>query len=62
MNARAYQKYVHVNEKRMMDNLKEQFIEEWSIVCALEEKDARKELNDALEMSCADLQPKKPIF
>ncbi len=62
MHARGYQKYVHVNEKRILDNLKEQFLEEWVVVSEIDANNAVKKMRAALERSCSDLKPKKPVF
>jgi len=62
LNARAYQKYIHINERRILDNLKEQFTAEWAAACGIEEPAARKRMRSALEKSCNGLKPKKPLL
>jgi RNA polymerase-interacting CarD/CdnL/TRCF family regulator len=62
MHARDVQKDMHVNEKKILDNLQRQFLTEWVQSCHIPLEEARAQLREALNKSSASLTPKKPAF
>lgn len=58
MHARDAQKDVHINEKKILDNMKQQFINEWTAACEISMEDARSQLRQALKKSCEKLNSK----
>ena len=59
MHARDVQKDVHINEKKILDTMKQQFINEWNAACDISVEEAREHLREALKKSCANLKTKK---
>ena len=59
MYARNVQKDVHINEKKILDTMQQQFINEWTAACEISEDDARKNLRKALKDSVAQIKSKK---
>ena len=45
--ARNMEKGLHINESRIFDKLKQQFIEEWSISAGMEKEEAEEKLNES---------------
>jgi len=62
IHARDVQKDIHINEKKILENLISQFLEEWIESTGLDAKSARQQLNEALQKSCANLKPRKSSF
>ncbi len=62
IHARDLQKDIHINEKKILENLISQFLEEWQESTGIDTKAARQQLNDALKKSCVNLKPKKTGF
>jgi RNA polymerase-interacting CarD/CdnL/TRCF family regulator len=60
--ARDVQKDMHVNEKKILENLERQFVNEWVQSCHITPEDARAQLSGALGRSSANLVHKKPAF
>jgi len=48
---RNIEKSLHINESRIFDKLKNQFITEWSLSAGIKEEKAERKLNDALAES-----------
>ncbi len=62
LHARDVQKDMHVNEKKILENLEHQFVNEWVQSCRITPEEARSQMNDALSRSSANLVHKKPAF
>lgn len=62
IHARNFRKDIHANERGMLEELKDQFVEEFMVSCQISEETARAQIKDALEKSCANIKPKKPAF
>ena len=62
IHARNFKKDIHANERGMLEDIKDQFVEEFMVSCQISEKTARAQIKDALEKSCANIKPKKPAF
>lgn len=62
LHARDIQKDMHVNEKKILENLERQFCNEWVQSCDISLEEARENLQRALEKSSANLTPKKSTF
>lgn len=62
LNARNVQKDIHVNERKILDTLQQQFINEWVLACHIKPDYAANEMRKALKKSSANIKPKKPIF
>jgi CarD family transcriptional regulator len=62
MYARNVQKDIHVNEKKILDTLSQQFINEWVAACDISYDEAQAELRKALKKSSVNLKPKKSPF
>lgn len=60
--ARNVQKNIHINEKKILDTLHQQFINEWVAACDISYDKAQVELRKALKKSSINLKHKKPIF
>jgi CarD family transcriptional regulator len=58
MHARDLQKDVHINEKKILDTLKRQFVNEWVAACQIAREEAQKKLNLALQASAAQIKIK----
>lgn len=56
LHARNMEKSLHINEGRIFDKLKTQFINEWSISAGIEKEEAEEKLNDALSQSCLKIR------
>lgn len=59
MHARSVQKDVHINERKILDTMEQQFINEWTSACDINPEDAHAELRVALKKSCEKVKPKK---
>ena len=59
MYARDIQKDVHINEKKILDTIMQQFINEWNAACGINAEEARTLLRKALEKSCTNLKARK---
>ncbi len=55
MYARDIQKDVHINERKILDNLQKQFINEWAAACGINESEAQSQLRKALKESSTHL-------
>ena len=55
MHARNAEKNLHVNEHRTLDNLKDQFVREWSVASGMEKQEASMKLEKALSISISKL-------
>jgi CarD family transcriptional regulator len=62
LHARDVQKDMHVNEKKILENLQRQFQNEWVQSCQITSEEARTRVHDALDHSSANLVHKKPAF
>lgn len=62
ITARDLQKDLHINEKKILENLQRQFMNELKEAEGIDEREAQKRIKEALKESCANLKPKKPIF
>ena len=62
IHARDLQKDIHINEKKILENLISQFLREWVEATGIEAKSARQQMHEALSKSCANLKPKKSVF
>ena len=62
IHARDLQKDIHINEKKILENLISQFLREWVEATGIEIKSARLQLHEALVKSSAHLKPKKSVF
>jgi RNA polymerase-interacting CarD/CdnL/TRCF family regulator len=51
LHGRNMEKSLHINESRIFDKLKAQFIKEWSISAGIKVENAEQKLNDALAES-----------
>jgi len=51
LHGRNMEKSLHINESRIFEKLKKQFITEWSISAGIEEEEAYQKLEDALSES-----------
>ena len=51
LHARNMEKSLHINESRILDKLKTQFIKEWSVSAGIDTAEAHKRLEDALSTS-----------
>jgi len=51
LHGRNMEKSLHINESRIFDKLKKQFIIEWSISADIDQDEAEQRLNDALSES-----------
>ena len=60
--ARNVQKDIHINEKKILENLQQQFVNELMESEGINENEAKKRLQEALKLSCVNLKPKKPVF
>lgn len=58
MYARNARKDIHINEKKIMDTLQQQFINEWVSACDIEMEKAKDELRKALKLSSKLLKTK----
>ena len=58
MYARDVQKDVHINEKKILDTLKRQFINEWMAACEISAEEAESLLDQALQKSISKLKIK----
>ncbi|MDK2981775.1 MAG: CarD family transcriptional regulator [Chloroflexota bacterium] len=58
MHARDVQKDVHINERKILDTLKRQFVNEWMAACKLSREEAETELDQALEKSVSKIKEK----
>jgi len=58
MYARDVQKDVHINEKKILDTLKRQFINEWTAACEISSDEAEILLDQALQKSISKLKTK----
>lgn len=59
MNARNVMKDIHINEKKILETLQQQFINEWVAACNIDGEEARAEMRQALKKSTASLKTKK---
>ncbi len=59
MYARDVQKDVHINEKKILDTLQKQFINEWIAACEIDQDEAEAVLRKSLKKSIAQLDQKK---
>lgn len=62
MYARDVEKDVHVNERKILDTLQDQFINEWVAACGIDPETAMDQLRKALNLSSANLKRKKSHF
>ncbi len=62
MHARDVEKDVHVNERKILDTLEDQFINEWVAACGIDPEEAQGELRNALKQSSVHLKIKKNRF
>lgn len=62
MYARDYQKDVHINEKKILDTLQQQFINEWVATGGIQYEEAQDALRKALKKSVANLKEKRRLF
>jgi RNA polymerase-interacting CarD/CdnL/TRCF family regulator len=62
IHARNFRKDIHANERGMLEELKDQFVDEFMVSCQVSEKTARAQIKEALDKSCANIKPKKPAF
>jgi len=62
ISARDVEKNIHINEKRILDILSQQFINEFEAACDISNENARMELRKALKESSVNLKRKKPSF
>ncbi|MDP2964632.1 MAG: CarD family transcriptional regulator [Pelolinea sp.] len=62
LHARDVQKDMHVNEKKILENLERQFVNEWVQSCHIPQEEARAQMRDALNRSSVNLVHKKPAF
>jgi CarD family transcriptional regulator len=62
LHARDVQKDMHVNEKKILENLQRQFQNEWVQSCHISPEDARTRVHEALDRSSVNLVHKKPAF
>ena len=60
--ARNVQRDIHINEKKILEKLQTQFVDEWVIACRIEPETAWNRMRTALKKSSANLKAKKPIF
>jgi CarD family transcriptional regulator len=58
MYARDVQKDVHINEKKILDTLQKQFINEWIAACEIDQDEAEAVLRKSLKKSIAQLELK----
>ena len=58
LNARNAIKDLHINELRVLDKLKTNFVNEYSIACGLDPKEAESRLDDALAEGLAKITAK----
>lgn len=58
LNARHELKDLHINELRVLDKLKSNFIHEYSAACGLDRKEAESRLEDALAEGLAKISAK----
>jgi CarD family transcriptional regulator len=58
MHARDFQKDVHINEKKILDTLKRQFINEWVAACQISHDEAEGMMDEALQKSISKLKIK----
>lgn len=59
MYARNACKDIHINEKRILETLQQQFINEWVVACDIEPEDAHIELRKALKESSVRFKSRK---
>lgn len=59
LHARNTVKGLHVNEHRILEKLKTQFINEWSVASGIEKEPASDKLKDALLQSMKEFEKKK---
>lgn len=59
MYARDVQKDVHINEKKILDTLEKQFVNEWVAACGLSVEEAETLLRKSLQRSIAHLDEKQ---
>ncbi len=62
LHARNVQRDIHINEKKILEKLQGQFVEEWIIACCIEREAAWSQMYLALKKSSANLKAKKPVF
>jgi RNA polymerase-interacting CarD/CdnL/TRCF family regulator len=62
LHARNVQRDIHINEKKILEKLESQFVDEWVIACRIEPETAWNKMRTALKKSCANLKNKKPLF
>jgi len=60
--ARNVQRDIHINEKKILEKLQAQFVDEWVIACRIEPEAAWTRMRTALKKSSANLKAKKPVF
>jgi CarD family transcriptional regulator len=58
MHARDVQKDVHINEKKILETLKRQFINEWVAACEIAREDAENQMEQALQKCISKLKIK----
>ena len=58
MYARDVQKDVHINEKKILETLKRQFINEWVAACEMDRDEAENQMDQALQKSISKLKIK----
>ena len=56
MHARDVQKDMHINEKKILDTLEKQFVNEWAAACNISTNEAQTMLRKALKQSCSFLK------
>ncbi|MBM3137022.1 MAG: hypothetical protein FJZ98_02420 [Chloroflexi bacterium] len=62
MHARNVRKDIHANERGILDQQKDQFVEEFVVSCQIPEKTARDQIRIALAKSNENTKRKKPAF
>jgi len=62
MHARDVQKDIHINERKILETLKQQFVNERVAACGVDAEQAWTELRQALKKSSQNLKPKKKMF
>jgi len=62
ITARDIQKDLHINEKKILENLQRQFLNELKEAEGIDESQAQQKIKEALKQSSANLKPRKSIF
>jgi len=58
MYARSAQKDVHINEKKVLEGLQQQFVNEWTAACEISADEAKAKLRKALKESLTKIKAK----